>query len=78
VPSLYPPKARAVFDELSRRHHNEPQLRDAIGRFLSDFERSVRESEQKDPTGRLVQSQLLSDMGRAYLFLAHVSGRLDS
>jgi hypothetical protein len=78
VPSLYPPNARAVFDELSRRHHNEPQLRDAIGRFLSDFERSVRESEQKDPTGRLVQSQLLSDMGRAYLFLAHVSGRLDS
>ena len=77
VPSLYPPDARAAFEELRRRFANEPALRDAIGRFLADFEHTVRNAEQKDPTGQLIQSHLISDMGRAYLFLAHVSGRLD-
>ena len=78
VPSLYPPPARAAFEELGRRYRSEPPLRDAIGRFLADFERTIRAAEQKDPSGRLVQTHLLSEMGRAYLFLAHVSGRLDS
>lgn len=77
VPSLYPPNARIAFDELSRRYRNEAPLRDSIGRFLSDFEHQVRTAEKNDPTGRHVQSHLLSDMGRAYLFLAHVSGRFD-
>ncbi len=77
VPSIYPPPARAAFEELSRRYRIEPQLRDAIGKFLADFERTIRAAEQKDPSGRLVQNHLLSEMGRAYLFLAHVSGRLD-
>ncbi|MCH9807497.1 MAG: hypothetical protein K0U74_07185 [Alphaproteobacteria bacterium] len=78
VPSLYPPAARAAFDDLTRRYRNEQPLREAIGRFLTDFERTVREAEQKDRTGQLVQSHLTSEMGRAYLFLAHVSGRLDA
>ena len=78
VPSLYPPPARAAFEELGRRYRTEPPLREAIGRFLADFERTIRAAEQKDPSGRLVQTHLLSEMGRAYLFLAHVSGRLDS
>lgn len=77
VPSLYPPPARAAFDELRRRFASEPALRDAIGRFLADFERTVRAAEEKDASGQLVHSHLVSDMGRAYLFLAHVSGRLD-
>jgi len=78
VPSLYPPNARSAFDELCRRYRAEPSLRESIGRFLSDFEHQVRNAEKNDPTGRLVQNHLLSDMGRAYLFLAHVSGRLDN
>lgn len=77
VPSLYPPDARAAFEELRRRYANEVHLREAIGRFLADFEQTVRNAEQKDPSGQLIQSHLVSDMGRAYLFLAHVSGRLD-
>ncbi len=78
VPSLYPPNARSAFDELCRRYQSEAPLRESIDRFLLDFEHRVRAAEKNDPTGRLVQNHLLSDMGRAYLFLAHVSGRLDS
>lgn len=77
VPSLYPPNARGAFEELRRRYVTEAPLREAIGRFLADFERTVRTAEQQDPSGRQVQANLLSEMGRAYLFLAHVSGRLD-
>jgi hypothetical protein len=36
----------------------------------------LRNIEQKDPSGRAINQQLVSDSGRVYLFLAHASGRL--
>ena len=49
----------------------------AFWRLLGDYERILGESDRRDPSGRLTQSQLISDTGRVYLFLAHVSGRLN-
>lgn len=76
VPSMYNGEARAAFDELTRHYHSEPELQQAVGRFLVDFERTLRDAEQRDPSGRLLQSHLVSEMGRVYLFLGHASGRL--
>lgn len=76
VPSMYSGEARAAFDELVRRYPAEPELQQAIGRFLVDFERTLRDAEQRDPSGRLLQNHLVSEMGRVYLFLGHASGRL--
>ena len=45
-----------------------------VDKLLADFERLVRETEQKSP--RAVHDHLVSDAGRVYLFLAHASGRL--
>ncbi len=50
--------------------------RDAVNHYLIDFENIRRDAEQRDPSGRAVHTHLLSDMGRVYLFLAHVSGRI--
>jgi hypothetical protein len=47
-----------------------------VNAYLDDFERSLRDTEQQDPSGRQLASQLVSDVGRVYLFLAHASGRL--
>jgi hypothetical protein len=76
VRSIYSAEARTAFDEVSRRYKTDPDFQRTATRYLVEFERIRREAEQKDPTGRLVQSHLVSDMGRVYLFLAHASGRL--
>ncbi len=76
VRSIYSPEGRAVFDEMSMRLRSDTELQRTIERYLGEFEHIRREAEHRDPTGRLAQSHLVSDMGRVYLFLAHVSGRL--
>ncbi len=76
VRSIYSDRGRHVFDEVSQRCRTDVDLSRAISRYLSDFERAVSESDLRDPSGRLTQSQLISDAGRVYLFLAHAAGRL--
>jgi ABC-type transporter Mla subunit MlaD len=74
VRSIYTAEGRASFDEITERYGRDVAFRRTVDRFLTDFERLVRETEQKSP--RAVHDHLVSDAGRVYLFLAHASGRL--
>jgi ABC-type transporter Mla subunit MlaD len=76
VRSIYTNDGRVMFDEVTQRYQQEQEFRRTVDRFLADFEAIVRDMEHKDPSGRGVQSHLVSDSGRVYLFLAHASGRL--
>lgn len=76
VRSIYTPEGRAIFDDLSLRYRTDADLQRTINHYLIDFENIRRDAEQRDPSGRAVNAHLLSDMGRVYLFLAHVSGRI--
>ena len=76
VRSIYTNEGRATFDEVSRRYKTDPDLKRTIDRYLADFERLLKDAEQKDPSGRMVQNHFVSDTGRVYLFLSHASGRL--
>jgi hypothetical protein len=76
VRSIYTPDGRTVFDQVAQRYRDEREFRNTVARYMSDFERIVKETERRDPTGRLVHNYLVSDSGRVYLFLAHASGRL--
>jgi ABC-type transporter Mla subunit MlaD len=76
VRSIYSVDGRNLFDETQRRYAGDPGFRHAIDRYMQDFIRVQREADQRDPSGRLGQSQIVSDQGRAYLFLAHASGQL--
>ena len=76
VRSIYSPEGRVAFDEISRRAKTDPDLQATIGRYLTDFERILKDAEGRDPSGRLLHGHLVSDTGRVYLFLAHASGRL--
>jgi hypothetical protein len=76
VRSIYTYEGRTLFDEIGARYRTDTDFRRTVDRFLADFERLVREIEQKDPSGRSVHKQLISDSGRVYLFLAHASGTL--
>jgi hypothetical protein len=74
VRSIYTAEGRTSFDEVSERYGRDVDFRRTVDRFLADFERMVRETEQQSP--RAVHDHLVSDAGRVYLFLAHASGRL--
>lgn len=76
VRSIYTVEGRAIFDEIQRRYRTEAGFRGTVDRFLLDFEQVLREADQQDGSGRTVQSYVVSDGGRVYLFLAHASGRL--
>jgi hypothetical protein len=76
VRSIYTPDGRDAFDDAVRLYRSEPEFQRSVDRFLTDFERSLREGEQADPSGRTVQTQFGSEAGRIYLLLAHASGRL--
>jgi hypothetical protein len=76
VRSIYTAEGRTAFDEIGQRYRTSPDFQLSVNRYLTDFEHILRETEARDPSGRNVQNQLVSDMGRVYLFLAHMSGRL--
>jgi hypothetical protein len=74
--NIYSAEGRIAYDEISRRVKTDTELQNTLTRFLADFERVLREAEARDPSGALIQQNLVSDNGRVYLFLAHASGRL--
>ena len=76
VRSIYSPEGQTAYDEITRRYATDTDLQNTIGRYLSEFEQILKQAEQSDPSGAQTEEQLLSDMGRVYLFLAHASGRL--
>jgi hypothetical protein len=76
VRSIYSAEGQSIFDDLSVRYRTDPDLQQTINHYLMDFENIRRDAEQRDPSGRAVNAHLLSDMGRVYLFLAHMSGRI--
>ena len=76
VRSIYAPDVRAVFDAVTTRIPTDGDLAQTVSRYLSDFERIIKDADGRDPTGRLAQTHLISDTGRVYLFLAHAAGRL--
>lgn len=76
VRSIYTVEGRGLFDEVQRRYASDPAFHQAVDRYQQDFLRAIRDAEQRDPSGRLAQGHVVSDHGRAYLFLAHASGQL--
>ena len=75
VRSIYTPEIRIVFDEIARRIKSDAGLAQTVQRYLTDFERIIKEADARDPSGRLAHTHLVSDTGRVYLFLAHAAGR---
>jgi hypothetical protein len=76
VRSIYTNEGRATFDDVARRYVGDPGFNATVNRYLTDFERMLRETEQNDPTGRQALAYANSESGRVYLFLAHAAGRL--
>lgn len=74
--SFYSGEGQRLFDQFASQLRTDPTLQQTVDRFLADFDRIRRDTEANDPTGAMSKSQLLSDTGRVYLFLAHARGRI--
>ena len=74
--SRYAPAGQATFDQIAGRIRSDAGFKATIERYLGDFEQILQLSDQRDPTGRTSQAQILTEAGRVYLLLAHASGRL--
>lgn len=73
---LYTPEGQATFDQISERYQRDEEFRTTVEKYVIDFEGLMNEAKEKDPSGSITQNYLTSETGRAYLVLAHISGRL--
>ena len=74
--NLYSNDGQIAFDEIQNRYHADPAFRQTVLRYLSDFEKLLKEAQKRDPAGSLMMNYLVSETGRVYLLLAHASGRI--
>ncbi|MFM9973051.1 MAG: hypothetical protein ACKVON_00575 [Beijerinckiaceae bacterium] len=74
---LYTLQGQQTFDEVRRRYRREAEFREAIDRYVEEFERLLRDlaTEGRDPS--VARTYLLSDTGKVYTMLAHASGRFE-
>ena len=73
---LYTAEGQRTFDQINERYHADDGFRNTVEKYVNDFEEMLNEADLKDPSGRIVQNYITSETGRAYLMLAHISGRL--
>jgi hypothetical protein len=75
--SLYTMRGQQTFDEVRRRYRRDPDFRQTVERYLTEFERLLEDVAQDDPEEVIVRTYLISDTGKVYTMLAHAAGRFD-
>jgi hypothetical protein len=73
---FYSRQAQAIVERVQRRYETDQNFRAVVERYLSDFEKMLKDISRSDPRGAAVQAKLGSEDGRIYFVLAHLSGRL--
>ena len=74
---LYTPQGQQAFDEISRRYRSEPEFRDTVDRYTSEFERLLTEVSRSDRDGMMTRTYLTSETGKVYTMLAHAAGHFE-
>ncbi|MEZ5923717.1 MAG: hypothetical protein R3D57_04965 [Hyphomicrobiaceae bacterium] len=73
---IYTRQGQLTFDEITHKLRTDASFRNMAERYLADFERHLRDADQKDASGRTALAHLAAETGRVYLLFAHASGRL--
>ena len=72
---LYTLKGQQTFEEIKNKYGREPEFRDAVDRYIADFEKLLSDVARNDRDNMMTQTYLTSDTGKVYTMLAHASGR---
>jgi len=72
---LYTLKGQQTFEEIKNKYGREPEFREAVDRYIADFEKLLSDVARNDRDNMMTQTYLTSDTGKVYTMLAHASGR---
>jgi hypothetical protein len=73
---LYTIKGQQTFDDIRRKYQTDGDFRNAVDRYIEDFERLLQDVARNDRDNIMTQTYLTSDTGKVYTMLAHASGKL--
>jgi hypothetical protein len=73
---LYTIKGQQTFDDIRRKYQTDGDFRNAVDRYIDDFERLLQDVARNDRDNIMTQTYLTSDTGKVYTMLAHASGKL--
>ncbi len=74
---LYTLQGQQTFDEIRKRYQRDATFREAVDRYVEDFERLLEEVGRASKDRNAGNAYLTSDTGKVYTMLAHASGRFD-
>jgi hypothetical protein len=74
---LYTPQGRKAFEDMRRRYKSDLEFRDAVDRYISEFDRFLGEVEHESAGPATVRSYIISEAGQVYTMLAHAAGRFE-
>jgi hypothetical protein len=73
---LYTVKGQQTFEKIKSKYIIDRNFRQTVRQYIIDFERLLREISNKNTNHNAVQQYLLSETGKVYIMLAHVSGHI--
>ena len=73
---LYTLRGQQIFDEVTAKYRRDDAFRVAVDRYCDDFERLLDRVSRTEGGKMKVRNYEMSDTGKAYIMLAHASGRL--
>src|SRR5690606_30429475 len=74
---LYTLPGQQTFDEIRKRYQRDGDFKNAVDRYVADFEKLLSEVTKDGKDRSAGSSYLTSDTGKVYTMLAHASGRFD-
>ena len=75
---LYTLQGQQTFDEIRKRYQKSQDFKDAVDRYVADFERLLDEITRNGEDRNAGNEYLVTDTGKIYTMLAHASGRFDA
>ncbi len=73
---LYTPTGQKAFDEVGRKYRSDRNFKQAVDRYIVEFERTLDEVARHERGPALLRNHLTSEAGLVYTLLAHAAGRL--
>src|SRR5690606_26993193 len=75
---LYTLQGQQTFDEIRRKYQKNKEFKEAVDRYVGDFEKLLSDVTKNGQDNAAGTSYLTSDAGKVYMMLAHASGRFDT
>lgn len=72
---LYTMSGQKTYEKIKDKYMQNRDFRRSVSQYITDFERLLREIQESDGKDA-VRDYLISDTGKVYTMLAHISGRI--